>query len=127
MITILKNTLIKDIKKLGLPTDFELLLKKGSSRYYGRYFPDDRRIFIYTFDKDTGIVYDYYHLLEQLTHEAIHHYQWVHSPSWERRKGIMHDLEFKRLLSKYMLEINILREGREKHCKQREGKIQQRH
>lgn len=97
----LKNKLISDLLKLGLPTDFKLQLKGYSKAYNGRYDPNTHTIILYTLNED-GSQIDYETLIKTVIHEDIHHYQWVHDKKFKRLKGVMHDPQFKALESLYL-------------------------
>lgn len=95
------NTLVEhlksDIKLLGLPTDFGIVLKDISESYFGRYIVKDKTIILYlTTDKGTR-TYTYSELLKTTLHEAIHHYQHHHDNSFIRYRGVMHNSVFREL------------------------------
>ena len=93
--TYLKNY----VRNLGLPTDFTINLKGYSKDLSGRYNPNTRTIIIYHHkNSHSNAVIDMNSLKRIVIHEAVHHYQWVHSQFFIRLPGVMHNKEF------YMLE-----------------------
>ena len=89
--------------------DFELDLKpKYSESYWGRYYPNRKRIVIYQLDED-GEEYDESTLLKESLHELTHHIQYNHVEGWERKSGVMHDNQFYEIF-KQLLDIAFDRE-----------------
>lgn len=97
----LNRRLLQDIREIGITVDFDLELKPYSKTYFGRYDPNVNRITVYMYEdiKCTRLV-PYRELLMTTLHEAVHCIQW-HNKSFVRRKGVMHDAEFYRILSVY--------------------------
>lgn len=89
-----------DLLKIGLDVDFTLSLKPYSKSYYGRYDVKSSTIIIYVQKTPEGEMYSYLDILLTTIHEAIHCLQW-HDPKFKRVRGVMHDLEFKRLYAVY--------------------------
>lgn len=114
----IKRQLKRDINRLGLPVDFTLTLKLYSVRYEGRYNPNVKNVILYLYaDKGLMLRHTYEHLLTYAIHEAVHHFQWKHDPTFKRVHGVMHNDDFKRIY-KSSLELahtlNILK--KEKLC-----------
>lgn len=101
---VLENYLKSDIKLLGLPTDFNVEFRGYSKSYYGRYYIADKKIVVYILD-ESGHQIPYHEILDTLLHEAIHHYQHHHDKNFVRHKGVMHNLEFKRMYEQYKNEL----------------------
>lgn len=104
--TKLEGYLKSDIKLLGLPTDFELDLKGYSKRYYGRYYINEKRIVVFIHDRNDNEL-PYHEILDTVLHEAIHHYQHHYEKGFVRLKGVMHNLNFKRM---YAEKVSMLKE-----------------
>lgn len=96
----LETQLREDLSKIGLDVKFTLSLRPYSKSYYGRYDVANSTIIIYVQKTPNGEMYSYEELLLTTIHEAIHCKQW-HDPKYKRVKGVMHDLEFKRLYALY--------------------------
>ena len=96
----LETQLRKDLSKIGLNVDFNLSLRPYSKSYYGRYDVSKSTIILYVQKTHKGEMYSYEDLLLTTIHEAIHCKQW-HDPNFKRLKGVMHDIEFKRLYTMY--------------------------
>lgn len=97
----LHSRLIKDLSKVGVKTDFTLVLRPYSKTYYGRYDPNKNVVTLYVYQDPTlNRMYSYETLLLTLIHEAVHCIQW-HDNSFVRVRGIMHDEEFYRLYGRY--------------------------
>ena len=96
----LEKSLRNDLSKIGLVVDFNLSLKPYSKSYFGRYDVYTSTIILYVQKTPEGEMYSYEDLLLTTIHEAIHCKQW-HDPKYKRIKGVMHDLEFKRLYALY--------------------------
>lgn len=106
---ILEVQLIEDLKKIGVPTDFHLVIKNYSSTYYGNYNPNNETVTLYRYEDNEGKhPYRYEHLLDILIHEAVHHIQWS-DPNFVRYKGVMHDSDFYKLYNKYTGIASALR------------------
>ena len=89
-----------DLSKIGLNEEFTLSLRPYSQSYFGRYDIATSTIILYVNKTPNGDMYPYEDLLLTTIHEAIHCKQW-HDPNFKRRKGVMHDTEFKRLYALY--------------------------
>lgn len=105
--TKLESYLISDIKLLGLPTDFTLDLKGYSKKYYGRYYSHEKRIVVFIHDQN-GNILPYHEILDTVLHEAIHHYQHYHEKGFIRLKGVMHNLNFKKMYEEKMSKLREL-------------------
>ena len=105
-----KNRIEQDLKTLGLPTDFNLVVRESSNYYYGKYNPNTFTVIIYYDDKT-----DYASLFPHIIHEAVHHWQLNYQPNFVRVKGTMHDSIFKEVCSaKITLWKLLYNEGGEK-------------
>lgn len=93
-------SLRNDLLKIGLVVDFNLSLRRYSKSYFGRYDINTSTIILYVHKTPEGEMYSYEDLLLTTIHEAIHCLQW-HDPKYKRVRGVMHDLEFKRLYALY--------------------------
>ena len=89
-----------DLSKIGLDVDFTLSLRPYSKSYFGRYDVNTSTVIVYVQKTPDGDMYSYEDILLTTVHEAIHCKQW-HDPKYKRVKGVMHDIEFKRLYSLY--------------------------
>lgn len=96
----LEEKLRYDLSKIGLEVDFTLSLRPYSKSYFGRYDISTSTIILYVLKTPKGEMYSYEDLLLTTIHEAIHCKQW-HDPKYKRIRGVMHDLEFKRLYALY--------------------------
>lgn len=97
----LYHRLLKDMKAIGIPTDFTLEIKPYSKTYFGRYDPNSNKVTVYVYeDKDCTRMMSYEEILLTSIHEAVHSIQW-NDKSFVRRKGIMHDADFFRLYNMY--------------------------
>lgn len=96
----LEKQLREDLSKIGLNVEFNLLLKPYSKTYFGRYDVKSSTIILYVNETPKGKRYPYLDLLLTVVHEAIHCLQW-HDPKFKRVRGVMHDVEFKKLYEKY--------------------------
>lgn len=96
----LEAQLREDLLKIGLDVEFTLSLRPYSKSYFGRYDVATRTIILYVHKTPKGEVYSYEELLLTTIHEAIHCKQWS-NPKYKRVKGVMHDIEFKRLYALY--------------------------
>lgn len=96
----LETQLRKDLSNIGLDVEFTLSLRPYSKSYFGRYDIKSSTIIVYVQKTPNGEMYSYEELLLTTIHEAIHCKQW-HDPKYKRVKGVMHDLEFKRLYDLY--------------------------
>lgn len=113
----LYDRLIADLTKLKLPVEeFELVIRPYSKTLYGRYFlsyedkPAEVRIYPYR-TKNMKVMFSYSTILYHTIHEVCHHIQFT-NPSYVRKKGVMHDPEFHRLLNRYVDkadELNLLK------------------
>ena len=105
----LKICILDDLTILGLPTDFILELKEYHKTYEGWYNPNTKKVVVFTND-DYNKPLDYDTIIRVAIHEAIHHYQYVHDPSFKRYKGIMHNADFKRLEKLYNKKYDLMKE-----------------
>ena len=97
----LHHRLLKDMKAVGLPTDFAFELKPYSKTYYGRYDPNSNKVTVYIYeDKSCTKMLSYEDILLTSIHEAVHSMQW-NDNSFVRRKGVMHNAEFFRLYNSF--------------------------
>ena len=97
----LYHRLIRDMKAVGIPTDFTLELKPYSKTYFGRYDPNSNKVTVYVYeDKSCTRMMSYEEILLTSIHEAVHSIQW-NDKSFVRRKGVMHNAEFYRLYNSY--------------------------
>ena len=97
----LTNRLLQDIREVGITVDFDLELRDYSKTYFGRYDPNTNKITVYVYeDSKCSRAVPYRDLLMTTIHEAVHCIQWD-NPNFVRRKGVMHDAEFYRLLGMY--------------------------
>lgn len=96
----LEKQLRRDISKIGLDVEFTLSLRPYSKSYFGRYDIATSTIILYVQKTERGDMYSYEDLLLTTIHEAIHCKQW-HDPKYKRVKGVMHDIEFKKLYALY--------------------------
>lgn len=98
----LMNKLVTDLETLGLPVnEVEISFRKYSSSYYGRYFIDSHRIFIYPYEKeDNRSFMNYDTILYHTIHEMVHHIQYS-DPNFKRVYNVMHDGNFYRLFNHY--------------------------
>ena len=94
----LEIRLRNDLSKIGLNAEFTLSIRPYSKSYYGRYDIRTNTIILYVQKTPKGEMYSYEELLLTTIHEAIHCLQW-NDPLFKRVKGVMHDVEFKRLYS----------------------------
>lgn len=91
----LYNSLKYDLSIIGVPTDFNLVLKKYSKLYDGRYDPKTKKLTLYLYeDKRLSKLRSYEGILRTAIHEATHHYQWYYEVGFRRVKGVMHDSQF---------------------------------
>lgn len=96
----LEMRLRNDLSKIGLDVEFTLSLRPYSKSYFGRYDINSSTIIVYVQKTPNGDMYSYEEILLTTIHEAIHCKQW-HDPKFKRVKGVMHDIEFKRLYALY--------------------------
>ena len=97
----LESYLKSDLRMLGLPTDFTLDFRGYSKTYYGRYYITQKTIVVYILGED-GERLPYEDILDTVLHEALHHYQHHYEEGFVRKKGVMHNLNFKSMYSKYV-------------------------
>lgn len=110
----LYNALLNDLYKLGFNIhSFKLVLRPYSKSYFGRYYIATKEIYLYVFeDEKLKRFLPYYQLLDTLIHEAVHAKQ-SSNKNFVRKRGVMHDPEFKTLYNKYhkkMLELRAEKE-----------------
>lgn len=111
----LYHRLLKDMKAIGIPTDFTLELKGFSKTYFGRYDPNSNKVTVYVCEnKSCTKRYKYEEILLTCIHEAVHAMQW-NDKSFVRIRGVMHNADFYRLYNLYSdraKSILLLREVR---------------
>lgn len=90
----LKDRLLNDLKKLKLKVDFTLIIKGYSSSFFGRYNPNNNRLFLYVYPyPQQDFMYPYEEIFKTLLHEVCHCIQ--HSDKdFVRVKGVMHNKDF---------------------------------
>lgn len=110
----LNSKLESDLRLLNLPVDeFVLNIRPYSKTYFGRYFPKYKdkmaevRVYPYR-TKNMKFMFSYSTILYHTIHEVCHHLQYT-NPNYIRRKGVMHDPEFFKLLEFYISKAE--REG----------------
>jgi hypothetical protein len=114
MYATLAKRLYRDIRVLGLPTDFTLEIRGYSKTKFAMYEPHNRKVILYPLQSTEGKKYSYTTLLMQTVHEALHHYQWWHDPNFIRVKGVMHNLQFKVSEKEYRVKVyQLLNERKE--------------
>jgi hypothetical protein len=92
---------MRDVKAIGMPTNFKLVIRPYSKTFYGNYLPDKRQINLYVYsDEQCTKLYSYESLLLTFIHEITHCIQWS-DPNYRRVKGIMHNAQFKELYANY--------------------------
>lgn len=97
----LQSRLIKDLKKIGIKSEFKLRLRPYSKTYFGRYDPSSKDIILYVYmDSSCKRQYPYEQLLGTAIHEAVHCIQWSDN-NFVRIKGVMHNPEFHTLYNFY--------------------------
>lgn len=103
-----------DLMKLDIPVDeFDIEIRKYSSSYYGNYYPKGYRnrkkalIRIYPYKSREGVLYPYEEILFHAIHESCHHMQY-RDKNYVRKRGIMHNAEFYRLMQKYCEKAKAL-------------------
>ena len=105
---VLKDRLLKDLYKLDLPVgEVNVELRPYSKTYYGNYFPDDARVWLYPYSDEEGRYLSYNKILETGIHEMCHHIQ--HNDSnYNRKNGVMHDIDFWGLYNFYIAKAKNL-------------------
>ena len=99
--------LVTDLKDLKLPVEeFKLSIRPFSKTLYGRYYPsyqgNKARVFIYPYiTSNSKVMFSYSTILYHTLHEVCHHIQYS-DPNFVRKKGIMHDSNFYKLLNHYV-------------------------
>ena len=73
-------------------------------KYYGRYYIQEKRIVVFINDVN-GNQLPYHEILDTVLHEAIHHYQHHYEEGFVRLKGVMHNLDFKRMYEEKMSKL----------------------
>lgn len=103
----LHQRLVTDLSRLKLPVEeFEVVIRPYSKTLYGRYYyayngrPAEVRVYPYR-TKNMKVMFSYSTILYHAIHETCHHLQFT-NPSWVRKKGVMHDPEFYKLLNRYV-------------------------
>lgn len=90
-----------EVEEIGIEQDYELVLKRYSKSFFGRYDTSSKRVILYVFeDKECTRMFSFEKLLCTLIHELIHCIQW-NDPDYVRYKGVMHDAEFHKLYHYY--------------------------
>ena len=121
----LYQKLMTDLEKLKLPIDeVTIELRPFSLTYYGRYFPNKQKIYVYPYDNEEGEFMKYSDILCTVIHEMVHHIQ-HQDPNFKRKRGIMHNPQFWQLYNHFVLraiDLNILKReevinyGKEAKC-----------
>lgn len=97
----LHEQVLEDMKAVGLPTDFTLVMKPYSKTFLGRCDPNTRKIILYVYeDQEQTKPYPYANLLLTAIHEGVHHLQFRRE-DYKYCKGIMHNAEFHKLNAEY--------------------------
>lgn len=109
----LHDRIIKDLESIGIDTEgFNIVFyDKYCKSFYGKYFPKGKIrgrvkenpfpvIKIYPYKNTKLEFYSYDRIFKTAIHEACHHLQ-VSSPGWKRKRGVMHNCEFYKLLNFY--------------------------
>ena len=100
--TELYQKLVGDLTLLNLPVEeVNIVLRPYSDTYFGRYFPDKQRIFVYPYKIKEGKFMCYSQILCTSIHELVHHIQYQ-DPNFVRKKGIMHDPQFWKLYNHFI-------------------------
>lgn len=111
----LYDRIVKDLKSVGIPKDFSLVLKPYSKTLNGKYNPNTQTVTLYTHQDPQGSkIVPYEDLLMTAIHEAVHHIQWC-DDSFVRLKGVMHNPSFYELYYKFRdraLALLLLQEVR---------------
>ena len=90
----LKEKLVKDFKKLKIKADFDLVIKGYSSKFFGRYNPNNKRLFLYIYPyPEQTFMYPYEEIFLTFLHEVCHCIQ-HNDHTFVRVKGIMHNKDF---------------------------------
>ena len=98
----LYHNLMCALKQLNMPLDeVTIKFRPYSKTYYGRYFPDSNRIFIYPYNDEDGNFMSFTSILCTTIHEMVHHIQ-HQDPNFKRQKGIMHDPKFWELYNHFL-------------------------
>lgn len=101
----IEKEIYSEVDSIGLPIDFELVLKGYSNSYCGLYDPEIQRITVYILEEDGELICkDEY--MDTVIHEVIHHYQWQYT-NYVRKKGVMHNPEFHKLFNHYYKKWRI--------------------
>jgi len=104
--------LLSDLKKLGIPKKFNLVLKDYSKNFFGRYNPNNKNLTLYVYPYKKGVyMYPYEELFKTFIHEVVHSIQ-HNNPSFIRIKGVMHNEEFHTLYNELIqksYELKILK------------------
>lgn len=99
----LYQRLMTDLEKLNLPIDeVEIELRPFSVTYYGRYFPNKHKIYVYPYRNEDGEFMRYADILCTAVHEMVHHIQ-HQDPNYKRRRGVMHNPQFWMLYNHFLL------------------------
>lgn len=115
----LMTQLLSDLCNVGLPVcEVDFVFRPYSKTFYGRYYPSydeskkKPRVALYPYEKN-GEYMDYSLIVQNGIHEMCHHVQYT-SGFFVRRKGIMHDVQFKKLYNHYMIRayrLGIIERG----------------
>lgn len=104
----LKKRLFSDIVSLGFPLEeVSVYFRPFSKTFYGRYFIEDKKIFIYPYKNKKGEFLEYSHILGTFIHEFCHHMQFQDS-SYKRKRGVMHNADFWRMYNSYKKKAKSL-------------------
>jgi len=110
----LYKKLLSDLEKLGIPQNFNLILKDYSKNFLGRYNPNNKNLILYVYPYKKGVyMYPYEELYKTFIHEVVHSIQ-HNNPSFIRVKGIMHNKEFYKIYDDIIqksYDLKILKRG----------------
>ena len=108
----LYHKLLTDLKTLNLPIDeVDIVLRPYSKTYYGRYFPNTQKIYVYPYENEAGEFMKYSDILCTAIHEMVHHIQ-HQDPNFKRRRGVMHNPQFWKLYNHFLdraIKLNIIK------------------
>ena len=114
-----------NLVEMGMPIDeVTIELRPYSVTYYGRYFPNTKKIYVYPYENKEGDFMSYSDILCTIIHEMVHHIQ-HQDPNFKRQKGVMHNPQFWQLYNHFLdraIDLNILKReearnyGKEAKC-----------
>lgn len=92
-----QHQIVNDLTNMGVPSGYSLVVRSYSKSYYGRYFPNKKRIFVYLYrDSKLTKERDYNSLFRTVLHEVTHFLQYS-DPYFVRKRGVMHNPDFYRI------------------------------